>query len=319
MTLSEFNSTLRCHRLPSLRSLQTFEAAARLQSFKSAARELSVSESAVSRQIRNLELEIGLPLFVRTHRTIALTETGESLAQGVRESFDRIHETISFVVKDTSVLKVKTLPTVGIRWLLPKIATYKDQSADTQIDIAIDSIHVDFKTEDYDAALVYGYVPPKTCEAHFLFDETVQPFAAPEFLRLHKGRALEEVALLRNTAEGREWRQWFSANGMQYPKRTRAIGLDTDELAVQAALRGYGVGLFDPRFIDDEIQSGRLVPLEEGIPVVLGQYFLVYPRGRASQRPFRRFRDFLLNQIIPQQSAGRELNAGSTGSVQNAA
>ena len=277
----------RTSRLPSLKALQAFESASRLQSFRSAAIELGVTESAVSRQISILEQDLGQLLFVRSHRAVTLTKVGELLAFGMHESFDRMRETLLEVGRDVTRLRVKSLPTIGLRWLLPRVQAFRQKMPKSVIEVVIDSEPADFRAEDFDAAIVYGHAVPKECEVVHLFTEDVQPFASPDLLSKWQTPVFEEMPILYNTEDGREWRHWLGATGLALASHNRAAVFDTDELAIQAAIAGHGVGLFDPRFLGPEIEEGRLVPLPGRFPASIGNYYFVYPRSRSENRIFR--------------------------------
>ncbi|WP_372424333.1 LysR substrate-binding domain-containing protein [Salinarimonas chemoclinalis] len=282
-------------RLPSLNALRTFEVAARLRSFKRAALELCVTESAVSRQIRSLEDDIGRLLFTRNHRAVALTEAGELLADELRESFERLQHVLAELGRDVATLRVKTLPTFGLRWLLPRIGGFEAQNPKCKIHLAIESSPVDFRGENFDVGIVYGFSPPPQSEGDFLMTERVAPYCAPDLLadaacEVGGGR----VRLLLNTPEAREWRQWFGVQGREMPEAPLASVFDTDELAIQAAIAGFGTGLFDGRLIGSELAGGRLVRVGSEPPVTLGRYFLVYPASRLRHSCVRTFRKWIL-------------------------
>lgn len=282
-------------RLPSLNALRTFEVAARLRSFKRAALELCVTESAVSRQIRSLEEDIGRLLFTRTHRAVVLTEAGELLAEELRESFERLQHVLVELGRDVATLRVKTLPTIGLRWLLPRIGAFEAQNPKCRVQLAIESSPVDFRSENFDVGIVYGFSPPPQAESDFLVTERVAPHCAPGLLpeaarEIGGGR----VRLLLNTPDAREWRQWFGALGRAMPEAPMASAFDTDELAIQAAIAGFGVGLFDGRLIATELARGRLVRVGSEPAVTLGRYFLVYPSSRLRNACMRTFRKWIL-------------------------
>lgn len=166
--------------MPSLNSLRALEAAARHLSFKAAAEELSVSQSAVSHQINALEESLGLPLFARKTRSVELTRKGRLYYPVLRNALDSIAEGTQMILEEnsTAVLTVQVYSTFTIRWLLPRLARFQEQHEEVQIRLHTAQADVNFDQEDVDAAIMIGQ--PTNASLHYdhLFDCELFPLCS---------------------------------------------------------------------------------------------------------------------------------------------
>src|SRR5689334_13692002 len=146
------------HRLPSLNALRAFEATARHLSFTSAAKELFVTPAALSQQVKLLEEALGLPLFKRLDRSIALTEAGHVLLPVLRESFERIGEAVERLRgrDHAATLTVTVLPSLAARWLIPRLGRFRELHPDIDVRISASLHLVDFRREDVDVGIRNG-------------------------------------------------------------------------------------------------------------------------------------------------------------------
>src|SRR6202012_5340208 len=146
------------NRLPSLNGLRPFEAAARHLSFTNAATELNVTQTAISHQIRRLEEELGIRLFVRQNRALALTPPARDYLPGVRAAFNDLRlATDRLLRKDNDhVLTVSTLASLAAKWLLPRLSAFQEAHPSIDVRITTSSALVDFRGGDVDAAIRYG-------------------------------------------------------------------------------------------------------------------------------------------------------------------
>src|SRR4030088_41641 len=145
-------------RLPSLNGLRAFEAAARHLSFTNAATELNVTQTAISHQIRRLEQELGIRLFVRQNRALALTPEAKDYLPGVRAAFNDLRLATDRVLRrdNDHVLTVSTLASLAAKWLLPRLSAFQEAHPDIDVRITTSTTLVDFKSGDVDAAIRYG-------------------------------------------------------------------------------------------------------------------------------------------------------------------
>jgi LysR family transcriptional regulator, glycine cleavage system transcriptional activator len=257
------------NRLPPLDALVTFEAAARHLSFTRAAAERFVTQSAVSRQIKSLEDSVGMPLFRRQHRALALTDEGRQLYETCRELFDRLRITINRLRsgRTRQVLTLTTTPGMASLWLIPRLArfTQRHPGVDVRVDATYDARHLD--SEGIDVALRYG--PVATMRGVRLFGEEVTPVCSPS-LRADRGRPLKSAADLRHHTLLRmgspvdqvpllEWEPWFEAMGMTDLQPAATLSFTHYDEVISAALLGQGVALGRRPLIDQLLREKKLV------------------------------------------------------------
>lgn len=286
-------------RLPPLSALRAFEAAARHESAKQAAEELSVTATAISHQIRALEESLGLALFVRKPRQLELTMAGRELQQVLESAFDSIGaavERLSAAPRRHAVT-LSTTPAVAVRWLLSWVCLLRDSHPD--IDLRIHASHEPVALDGVtaDIAIRYGDGRWPGLVAEKLFDNTFIPACSP-LLGLHDAAELPRHTLIhfRNQAvisSPLDWAVWQKQ--AQVPGLDVAAGLVfSDEThAVSAAVGAQGVALMSRQLIEDELRAGRLVqpfgPELEGKP-----FFLVYPESRRNDPSIQAVREWIL-------------------------
>ena len=245
-----------------LYGLQVFECSARHLSFTLAADELCVSQGAVSKQIAQLEARLGHLLFVRGTRCLALTPAAERLLPFVREGLARIGEGLCALqtLPHEQAISIK-VPSCASRWLLRRLQDFEGEAVEVR---GSHSHGIDFSREPFDLAIVY-----QSCQARYphsqpLFQEQLTPVCAPAFAAKHRlfERTIEELPLLpllHASADRRDWRNWFAAF-IATPWQSQGGQLfDTLDLAMNAALQGFGLSLGDPTIVAEELESGALV------------------------------------------------------------
>lgn len=286
-------------RLPPLSALRAFEAAARHESAKQAAQELSVTATAISHQIRALEESLGVALFVRKPRQLELTMAGRELQQVLESAFDSIDATVERLSATPSrqAITLSTTPAVAVRWLLSWVCMLRDShpTIDLRIHASHEPVALDGVTADI--AIRYGDGRWPGLVAEKLFDNTFVPACSP-LLGLHDAAELPRHTLIhfRNQAaisSPMDWAVW--------QKQAQVPGLDvsaglvfSDEThAVSAAVGAQGVALMSRQLIEDELKEGRLVqpfgPELEGKP-----FFLVYPENRRHDPTILAVREWIM-------------------------
>jgi LysR family transcriptional regulator, glycine cleavage system transcriptional activator len=283
-------------RLPPLNGLRAFEAAARHLSFTLAAEELHVTQGAVSRAVKGLEDHLGVPLFQRLPRMLALTSEGKVLLTGVTEGLDRIAQAAAKVETRAHDLQVKVPPTFTIRWLMRRLIRFQTSRPDIRVRLNTGWEWVDFDRDDFDAGIVFGIGPWPGLRADPLFEERLTVLCAPELLDQLKTPAdLANWTILHPDPQQSEWRSWLDLAGLQDLDVDRDSQIfDTQDLAIQAAADGHGVTVADLSLVRDDIAAGRLaVPFPE-IEARLGSYQLVSPKHLADRPALTAFRDWLL-------------------------
>lgn len=284
--------------LPSTALLAAFEAAARTGSVTLAARELSLTQSAVSRQIKLLEEQLEVELFSRERQTIRLTAAGEAYAREIREALRKI-STASFNLRANprgGTLNLAILPTFGTRWLAPRLPKFIAQNPGVTINLATRLTYFDFRTDALDAAIHFGLRDWPGVEMALLRSEEVVPACSPE-LKSHYGFRsagdLKKAPLLSISTRPNAWDQWFSAQNIS-GGCGQTMYFDQFATVAQAAMVGVGVALLPTFLIQEELSSGKLVralnlPMESA-----EQYYLVWPPERSTHPPLITFRDWLL-------------------------
>jgi len=290
--------------LPSLTALQFFDAAARHLSFTRAAAELCVTQSAISRQIRQLEDYIGQQLFHRSTNRLILTSTGAEYAIAVRRVLDQAEAaTLQLMAYDGkgAQLTLALLPTFGSRWLVPRIADFVALYPTLQLNIKTYIEPFEFDTSDVDAAIHFGSDAWVGAVCHRLMGEVSVPVCSPSLLGgrrpLNDPRAVVNFPLLQHTTRPLAWLEWCSQAGAPTTNVLGGARFDHFYMMIQAAIAGLGVALL-PRFlVNDELVSGRLVVAAEHELKTSSAYWLVYPEKKAQLPAVGQFRDWLLTLV----------------------
>ena len=286
--------------LPPLNGLRAFEAAARHMSFTDAADELSVTQAAISHQVRGLEQRLGLKLFVRRNRSLLLSEAGQAYLPSVRAAFDQLNEaTEKLLQKDRGGhLTVTTTASFATKWLVPRLAGF--QRANPEIDVRI-STHtglVDFSREDVDIGIRYGRGQWPNLVAERLVGEDVMPVCAPSLLKgpnaLSKPADLKRFTLLHTGTFPDDWQVWLTAAGVKGIDASRGVTFDLPLAAYQAAMDGLGVALGRNPLITPDLKAGRLVVTFEFKMATEFAYYVVYPPDAIRRRKIKAFRDWLM-------------------------
>src|SRR4051795_3564452 len=288
-------------RLPSLNGLRAFEAAARHLSFTNAAAELNVTQTAISHQIRRLEQELGIRLFVRQNRALALTAEARDYLPGVRAAFNDLRlATDQLLRKDNDrVLTVSTLASMAVKWLLPRSSTFQEAHPAIDVRITTSTALVDFKSGDVDAAIRYGRGHWPGLRADWLTADQLFPVCSPELLKRDQPlRCPEDLAhhVLLHTSAGYDddWRLWLTAAGLPANiSKLPGLTFDLILMAVQAAIDGYGVAIGRTSYVEADIAKGRLVvPFKIALPADAG-FYLVSPEAKTDSPKLAAFRQWL--------------------------
>lgn len=280
--------------------LVAFEACARLQKFTAAAEELSLTQSAVSRQIRALEDIVGVDLFVRERQTVRLTPAGEAYAEELRQALRAIAQaTLRLKASpDAGTLTLAILPTMGTRWLAPLLPDFTRANPGVTLNLVTRLEPFNMEAEGVDAALHYGAPEWPRAELDLLFDETVVP-ACSRALKAQHGFAapadLLAAPLLHLASRPQAWADWFGAQGLA---ATGGAGMNVDQFAtaMQAASAGLGVALLPEFLFQDEMARGDLVSAVDVRSRSAGRYYLACAAHRAWYPPLTAFRRWIRGQ-----------------------
>ncbi|WP_338860311.1 transcriptional regulator GcvA [Mycetohabitans rhizoxinica] len=267
--------------LPNLGTLKAFEAAARLESFSRAAQELFVTHGAISHQIRALEAELGMPLFKRDGKRIALTGCGRRYAAQVRAAlFDIAAATDAVRAGDRERrLVISVLPPFAARWMTPRIGRFIERHPEIDVELLSTNAITHFNRDDVDVALRFGGGNYPGLFVEPLLDEVFFPVCTPSFNggQLPKTPAdLAGLTLLRNDDE--MWGPWFQAAGLSgWSEPRRGVLYQDSSMLLQAALEGQGIALVRRSLAMQEVINGRLVRLFDIDGPSPGTYWFVCP------------------------------------------
>ena len=294
--------------LPSLTALAAFEAAARHLSFKQAADELNVTAPAVSRQIRALEADLQVMLFVRAHRQVELTIEGRVLYDSVSSAFRSMGEAAR-VVGNSGIWQVRVGSTnaVASYWLIPRLGDFWRQHPDVNFNHVISDQTISLAATQVDLAIRFGRGDWPGLDSRFLFPDRIYPVCSPDFreslgvdpdnkvsLEILAGTPLLDVGDVRE--EGwLGWTDWFQGMGSTLTPRNPRI-FNSYVVAVQAAMDGLGIALGWDSLVRDDVAEGRLVVVSDYVLEVEGGFYLVTQSDKPLSSGATLFVDWLMAQ-----------------------
>ncbi len=291
------------HNLPSLNGLKAFEAAARHLSFTLAARELCVTQGAVSRQIKQLETQLRVILFHRSHKKLALTDQGLLLVSPLTRAFNIMTDAVNSLKNQQQDFSLKVHPTFAIRWLIPRLHHFQALHPDIQVRLTTSGENVNFDHENFDAGITHlGQETPGITRDKILTEQLI-PVCSPKFcqsnLPLKRTEEIKGQMLLHNTPDLREWAAWADQVGLKGLSLERGQIFEVDDAALQAATAGLGVALGDLFLIRDELASGRLVAPFGLTPIQTGNYYFSRPDFNKHSHNITAFRNWLISNLDP--------------------
>jgi LysR family glycine cleavage system transcriptional activator len=281
-------------RLPHLNGIRAFEAAARSGSFSGAAAELHVTPAAVSRMVRLLEDRIGVRLFEREANKLRLTQAGRSYQVGLAPILDALVLLTDQVKATTSgrVLTVGVGPTFAVRWLIPRLAAFRDIAPDIEVRITTGGAAAPF-ADDWTCGIKLGDGRWPGLTSERLFDADLVPVCNPRLAqRLRSPHDLKASALLRVAHARSDWPTWLKAAGTPGLAASGPV-FEFYHQALQAACDGVGVALGIRPYIDDDLKAGRLVaPFALSVPKG-SRWYLIFREARRDDPALTAFRDWL--------------------------
>lgn len=286
-------------RLPPIRAISVFEAAARHQSFTRAAQELGMTQAAVSYQIKRLEQRLGIPLFKRESRKVVLTHAGEQLSPTVIEAFKALRGAFTHVVeRSESELAITSLPTIGANWLVPRLGAF--QLANPRLSVRLDtSVPLrDLEHGEFDVSIRNGSGEWPGLVTHLLLPGLFTPLCSPALLSEGKLKQPEDLLRLPRMGRERWWREWLQQAGVADLDLSGSAGIDlgVEQFEVTAAISGHGVAMTSPLFFQQEIAAGRLAQPFDLVLRDHRDYWLAYPASRRASTKIQLFRDWLLEE-----------------------
>ncbi|MGK9338012.1 LysR substrate-binding domain-containing protein [Sinorhizobium meliloti] len=288
-------------KLPPLNALKVFEACTRHESFTSASHDLLITQSAVSRHIKNLEDWFGYPLFHRNLKHLKLTSQGHVLASELQRIFDRLESVKDLVDRGGNKLRLKVPPSFASRWLMPRLHSFAPTNLGEFLELGIGPENVDFRRQPFGAAIVCSTavhdltVFGKDIVVGEVLNERMTPVISPALYRasdINDPTDLAKLPLLHPLSNFDYWGSWFDVYGIAANRREEHF-YDLMETAIQGALHGLGVAIINPEFVGEEIRSGRLIfPFPDMAPVI-SSYQFIYPQSKANHPGVTRFREWL--------------------------
>jgi LysR family transcriptional regulator of beta-lactamase len=277
-----------------LNALRAFEASARHLSFTRAGLELFVSQAAISHQIKGLEARLGVSLFRRLPRGLALTDEGAALVPVLSEAFDRIGGTLERFAdgRFQEVLTIGVVGTFAAGWLLPRLPGFAARHPEVDLRLLTNNNRVDLAGEGLDLAIRFGDGAWHGVDAVPLMEAPLTPLCAPAVARRLQAPAdLAREILLRSYRQD-EWPRWFAAAGASAP-RIRGPVFDSSPTMAAAAAAGAGVGLLPPAMFARELAAGMLMrPFDTVLHA--GSYWLTRLHSRPESGAMRAFAGWLV-------------------------
>ncbi len=269
--------------VPNLGALQAFEATARLGSFSRAAEELSLTHSAVYRQVTGLEQRLGVQLLTRIRRRVALTDAGAEYAGRVRHHLEQLEKDTFGLVSRAGLgrsLHIAVLPTLATTWLVPRLAQFHALHSDITVSLSARTLPFQFKDHPFDAAIYHAaQIWPQTTGIKLFDEEALIPVCVPALRDgLPEGGDISALTHLHMLSRPDAWRHWYEAQGREYlPTISAGPRYELFTMVLAAVRSGLGVGLL-PRFLaQPELDAGTLVAPVPGRLNVTEAYFFSYP------------------------------------------
>jgi len=297
-------------RLPNLNALRAFEAAARNLSFTKAARELSVTQGAVSHQVATLETQLGLQLFERLNRRLQLTEAGRRYLPALTEALDRIaFATQELTVEErTGQLRVTVMPSFAQMWLLPRLRRFREQAPEIDVMVLASESLADFAREPVDLGVRFGFGRYAGLHVNHLMDDAVLPVCAPGLRNgrpgLGRPEDLVHHALLHDDAgednQLVDWGDWLRAAGVEGVDPGRGPSFSTSSFVIMSAIAGEGVALGRLTLCLQELVAGRLVQPFGPILPLDRSYWLVTTQEKARWPKVARFMAWMKEEAAAQ-------------------
>ena len=295
-------------KLPSLSSIRAFECAARVGSFAQAAAELGTTAASVSYHVRQLEQQLGMPLFNRHAQRVELTQSGAVIAREAMNAFAALRASFVRAVEvDESRLALTTLPSFGTSWLTPRLGGFRKLQPSISLRLDVSGDAEDLNDGRFDAAIRNGHGRWPGMRAVKLLPSIFMPLCSPRLkgaaAALSNPKRALEVPLL-----GRPdwWTMWFRARGFNAgPSRDKfGTSLAHEYLDIAAAVAGQGIAIGSPLLFRAELDAGRLVPAHDLVATDGRAFWLIYPAARQHSRKLQAFTEWMEDEAADARTAG---------------
>jgi len=286
-------------RLPPLKALLAFEASARLGSFAQGADELSVTASAISHQIGQLEDFLGIQLFQRQAGRATLTPAGQGYAKELQRAFNIIGEATRYVAPQSQRghLVIASGPSFAAKWLQPRLPDFLNKAPEISVRLSTLSSHEELDTNRFDIAITYGRPTANNRVVEPLLKERLRPLCSPVLVSaaaLNVPADLERVTLI-HSSNGVTWGEYLRHVGLHAFRARKELWLDRSTMAIEAASKGLGVVLESEILAAEELRDGRLItPFEDpAFSIEVTSYYLVKPMGFKASKQVTVFENWL--------------------------
>ena len=306
--------------LPPLGHLLAFETAAKGQSFVAASRELNISESAISRKVRLLELHYGVPLFIRGHRSITLTSQGKYLLKSVQPAMQSLRDVSADLLnlQNRNEVTLAATNSVAALWLMPRLRKFNQRNKQLKIMLIASDDDAECLGENIDLTILRGDGNWPGYRSRMLFGETIFPVCAPEYLKKNPGAVnLEDMASLslieisNAHVEWMNWETWLGHHGQDRPDIEQSVSFNTYPLAVQAAVDGFGIALGWGHLVDRMLDDGTLIrPVRQARVRTEFGYYLLRPEKHNSFPERNAVEDWLLKESAARKTYASRADRG---------
>lgn len=292
-------------KIPSTLAMTAFESAARHQSFTKAADELSVTQSAICRQIGALEEFLNVTLFRRGRRGVTLTAAGLAYSRKVAKRLEEVErDTLELMARGDQggTLEIRVVPTFGTKWLLPRLPDFKKRHPDITVNLSVHTRPFVFDDTALDAAVHSGATMWPGTEGTFLVHEQLIAVASPTLIapltQLNKESDWQRHTLLQMSTRRYVWRDWFHSCGLRIDSDVAGPSFELFSMAAQAAVHGLGIALIPRLLIEDELERGLLVPVSTHDYRSDRSYYLIYPEGKSDEPMLALFRQWIEGEAL---------------------
>ncbi len=292
-------------RLPNLAALRAFEAAARYQNFSHAAQEIHLTHGAISHQVRALEEELGVALFVRNGKKLAITEQGAVFAEVIRQALSEIAQAADALrqQKNTQRLSITALPSFAARWLSPRLGQFIEQFPQLEVSLQSSNVLANFQRDAIDIGIRFGQGHYPGLVSEHMLDDVYYPVVSPRYNHGNIPQSLDELGrahLLR--CAGEPWAPWFKLAGVNFPEPTHGLVYQDSSMLAHAAVDGQGVALGRHSIVQGHVANGSLLRLFDCALPSTSSYYLVYPAHSLQKPQVAAFREWLLQELLRWQN-----------------
>jgi len=286
-------------KLPNFSALRAFEAAARHENFSRAADELHLTHGAISHQVRKLEDELGLALFVRNGRHVSVTPAGRQFALVLGKAYADIAAAVQALrpPSGSTRLTITSIPSFAARWLAPRLGRFIERHPDIEVVLQTNGALQDLAGEGIDVGIRFGRGHYPGLLVTPLMGDAYYPVASPHYRHGDLPATPADLAHANLLRSIEPWQPWLQAAGLALPEPTGGVMYEDLSLLIRSAIDGDGVALVRHVVVLQEVAEGRLLRLFDTLAPSPDAYYLVSPPGAAARAPVQAFRAWMLGEV----------------------